>query len=241
MSRIALAILGLGLFLLTPMLVLDWIGDAKARLPGQASNLAPTGEDGSGEVAVAAAAHADYCNPELQKVLRRVLQSCGLGEGREGGGAGRGCQPVEAKTVATMRGDDFNALFLPMAERASIVQFAKNDALLDPRDREVVEDTFADRRGASWFFVVARASPEGDVAYNRELSRRRAEAVMDHLRQTFDDPDLDRQVGLLWLGEEYAQLDAARFCDWTRSGEPADCQPEDLNRSAFLAWIDCRL
>ena len=42
------------------------------------------------------------------------------------------------------------------------------------------------------------------------------------------------------LGEEYAQLDPS-FCDWTRSGESGQCEPEDLNRSAFIAWIDCRL
>jgi hypothetical protein len=63
---------------------------------------------------------------------------------------------------------------------------------------------------------------------------------MSHLSSTFEDPDLDKQVGLLWLGEEYAQLDPS-FCQWQRSGAQDQCQPEDLNRSAFLAWIDCRL
>jgi hypothetical protein len=47
-------------------------------------------------------------------------------------------------------------------------------------------------------------------------------------------------VGLLWLGEEYAQLEA-NFCAWQRSGSAEACKAEDLNRSAFLAWIDCRL
>jgi len=78
------------------------------------------------------------------------------------------------------------------------------------------------------------------VQHNRELSRARAEAVMAHLEQTFQDPELDRQVGLLWLGEEYAQLESD-FCDWRRSGAPGACRPEDLNRSAFIAWIECRL
>ena len=55
-----------------------------------------------------------------------------------------------------------------------------------------------------------------------------------------EDPELEGKVGLLWLGEEYAQLDPS-FCSWSRSGGEADCSPEDLNRSAFIAWIDCRL
>ena len=75
---------------------------------------------------------------------------------------------------------------------------------------------------------------------NRELSKQRAEGVMSHLRATFNDPDLDREVGLLWLGEEYAQLDN-EFCQWQRSGDQASCNPEHINRSAFMAWIDCRL
>jgi len=240
MARAVAVVVGLILFFLTPTLLLRWIGAAEARLEAQQGTA--RGGDGATApgVALAAPAHADYCSPELQKVLRRVLQSCGLtGDGKARGG--RGCQPVEAKTVATMRGDDFNALFLPMAERAAIVQFAKDESTLDARDRDVIENTFADRRGASWFFVVARASPEGDLAYNRELSRKRAESVMSHLEDAFADPDLEDEVGLLWLGEEYAQLDADRFCDWSRSGGADACRPEDLNRSAFLAWIDCRL
>ncbi len=76
--------------------------------------------------------------------------------------------------------------------------------------------------------------------HNRDLSMRRAEAVINHLRETFDDPDLDREVGMLWLGEEFAQLDE-QFCDWQRSGPEDECTTRDLNRSAFIAWIDCRI
>ena len=54
------------------------------------------------------------------------------------------------------------------------------------------------------------------------------------------DPDLDREVGLLWLGEEFAQLDE-EFCTWSRSGTGEQCSGDDLNRSAFVAWVDCRL
>jgi len=189
-----------------------------------------------GELApVAAASDVGYCNPELKRILRRVLLSCGL----VGGDAVRGCQPVQAKNVATMSGHDFNALFTPMKARGGIVQFDKDRADLDAGDLGLVDQVFADQRGASWFFVVARASPEGAALHNRELSKARAEAVMAHLRQQFKDPDLDKEVGMLWLGEEFAQLEA-EFCDWKRSAGDA-CKLEDLNRSAFIAWIDCQL
>ena len=61
-----------------------------------------------------------------------------------------------------------------------------------------------------------------------------------HLRAKYNDPDLDREVGLLWLGEEFAQLDE-QFCSWQRSGDASQCRTEELNRSAFVAWIDCQL
>lgn len=211
-----------------------WVGDAKERLEnieqGKAAEEAPA------EVATAAAANEGYCTPQLKQVLRRVLLSCGLAAD----GQARGCQPVDAKSVATMAGEDFNALFMPLSERVSIIQFDKNESELDPSDVKLLEETFADQRGASWFFAVARSSPEGSVEHNRELSQKRADAVMEHLRRRFNDPDLDKEVGLLWLGEEYAQLDQT-FCDWRRSGDKDECEPEHINRSAFVAWIDCRL
>ena len=55
----------------------------------------------------------------IVQYLRRVLMSCGL----VGGEAARGCQPVQAKNVATMSGTDFNALFRPMKDRGGIIQF----------------------------------------------------------------------------------------------------------------------
>jgi outer membrane protein OmpA-like peptidoglycan-associated protein len=184
---------------------------------------------------VASASDVAYCNPELKRILRRVLMSCGL----VGGGAARGCQPLEAKNVATMSGNDFNALFRPMKDRGGIVQFDLDKSDLDPADLGLVDQVFADQRGASWFFVVARSSPEGSVTHNRDLSKARAEAVMKHLRDQFKDPDLDKEVGMLWLGEEFAQLET-EFCQWKRSSSTA-CTPEEINRSAFVAWIDCQL
>jgi outer membrane protein OmpA-like peptidoglycan-associated protein len=206
-----------------------WISSAKTRLA--------EAEAVPGEAApVAAASDVGYCSPSLKKILRRVLMSCGL----VGGGAARGCQPVQAKNVATMSGPDFNALFRPMKERGGIVEFDKDKSDLDPADLQLVDTVFADQRGASWFFVVSRASPEGTVEHNRELSKARAETVMAHLKERFKDPDLEKEVGMLWLGEEFAQLES-EFCAWKRSTTGTTCTPEELNRSAFIAWIDCQL
>lgn len=183
---------------------------------------------------VASMNEEEYCSDDLKKVLRRVLQSCGLA------GDGRGCQPKDAKSVAAMAGQDFNALFLPLKDRAGILQFDQDSDVLDPADIALLDDIFKKQGGASYFFVVSRSSPEGSIDHNRDLSDRRGKAVMAHLQNTFQDPDLSKEVGLLWLGEEVGQLDT-EFCGWTRSGAQEACQPADLNRSAFVAWIDCRL
>jgi outer membrane protein OmpA-like peptidoglycan-associated protein len=219
------------LLLLPAVAVYSWVGAAGQRLSQLEAE-----EGGAAEVAVAAAADEAYCTPSLRRILRRVLESCGL----LGSGQGRGCQPIEAKNVATMSGDDFNALFTPMKDRGGIIQFEVGKADLDESARELAERLYAEKRGASYFFVVARASTDGPVRFNRDLSKKRAEAVMSHLRDTFEDPAIDREVGLLWLGAEYAQLDP-HFCEWERSGQADACRAQDINRSAFLAWIDCRL
>jgi len=232
MGRIAALALGLVLLTLPTALVLSWMGSAEARL---VEAEAATGKSAPA-VAVAAEANESYCTPELKQILRRVLASCGL-LGSEGG---RGCQPLEAKNVATLSGGDFNALFVPMRERGGIVQFELASATLDPSASTLIDRVFADRAGASYFFVVARASQDGTTEYNRKLSEQRAQAVLDHLHTAFGDSELDKQVGLLWLGEEYAQLEAS-FCGWPRNGSAEHCRPDELNRSAFLAWIECRL
>ena len=234
----AIRAVAVAIALLFPATVaVTWIHSADDRLAEEAhADTAP-----GGGVAVAAAANEQYCTVELKRILRRVLKSCGLiGQSGGTGATARGCQPVDAKTVATMSGDDFNALFLPMKDRGGIVQFDQGQSELDPADLTLIDKFFADQRGASYFFIVARASPEGSVETNRKLSQARAEALMEHLREKFPDPDLEHEVGLLWLGEEFAQLDT-NFCDWSRSGPADQCQPADINRSAFVAWIDCRL
>jgi outer membrane protein OmpA-like peptidoglycan-associated protein len=147
---------------------------------------------------------------------------------------------MQARSVAAMSGEDFNALFVPLSDRAAIIQFDQDSADLDGEALALLDRTFAAQRGASYFLVVSRASPEGALAYNRELSRKRAQAVLDHIRSRFSDPDLDQEVGLLWLGAEFAQLDKD-FCQWHRSRPNEACTTAHLNRSAFIAWIDCRL
>ena len=226
MSLIRAGVL-VGALLVPTLLITFLIRSAEARLDEAAA--APAKK----AAPVASASDVAYCNPELKRILRRVLLSCGLMTG-----GGRGCQPVQAKNVATLSGAEFNALFTPMKDRGGIVQFEVDKTDLDPEDLKLIGQVFAEQKGASWFFVVARSSPEGSVSHNRDLSRGRAEAVMNHLRQQFKDPDLEKEVGLLWLGEEFAQLDA-QFCQWRRSSQA--CAPADLNRSAFVAWIDCQL
>ena len=231
MSNAGTIATGIALLSLPIALSRSWMFAAEARLAS--SEKEPSAAPA---VAVAEEANESYCTPELKQILRRVLTSCGL----LGGEGGRGCQPLEAKNVATMAGSDFNALFLPMQSRGAIVQFPLGKSELDANATELIDRVFADRAGASYFFVVARASQDGATDFNRKLSEQRARVVMDHLHQTFDAPELDKEVGLLWLGEEYAQLDPS-FCTWQRNAQAASCKAEELNRSAFLAWIECRL
>jgi outer membrane protein OmpA-like peptidoglycan-associated protein len=209
-------------------LVASWANAAEQRLLQS--------EGAAREVAIASVANDTYCTPELKGVLRRVAASCGL---VQGGGGGRGCQPMQAQKVAALSGQDFNALFKPLSQRAHILQFDPMTTSLDPQARALVEKAWSDQRGASFFFVVARASTDGSEDYNQALSRDRAKSVLQHLEQTFHDEDLKKQVGLLWLGEEFAQL-PDEFCTWSRS-RTGDCRTSDINRSAFVAWIDCAI
>lgn len=217
------AMFGGGL-LIPAVLVMVWLGSARESLES-----AP---ETATDVAVASAAEDAYCTPKLKQIVRRVAGACGLI--KEGG---RGCKPADAKTVASLTGDDFNALFKPLASRARIVQFDADQIELDEGARAAVEKSWSEQRGASFFFVVARASADGGAEKNQLLSEKRAQAVLDHLTQKFHDPELAQQVGLLWLGEEYAQL-STEFCDWQRSRD-GECTAKEINRSAFIAWIDC--
>lgn len=221
-------VIPMGIALLVPAFMLSgWLGDAGARLAVEAPR--------QSKAAVATVAEEGYCTADLKRIVRRVAGACGLlGE------QGRGCRPADASKVVELSDNDFNALFLPLKERVRIIQYDMGKTALDEGALRAVEEAWADRGGASFFFVVARASPEGAVDKNRELSEARANAVLAHLKQRFADPDIERQVGLLWLGEEFAQL-GAEFCDWKRSRTGEKCDAKDINRSAFIAWIDCAI
>jgi len=208
-------------------LVSSWLGDARESLA--------VSEPQSSKAVTASVAEEGYCTAELKQIVRRVAGACGLL-----GAGGRGCRPADASKVVSLSGEDFNKLFLPLKDRVRIIQYDMAKAELDEGGQRAVEEAWADRGGASFFFVVSRASPEGSIEMNRELSEGRAKVVLDHLMARFADPDIERQVGLLWLGEEFAQLEAD-FCSWKRSRTGEKCDDKDINRSAFIAWIDCAI
>src|SRR5688572_22083601 len=66
-------------------------------------------KDEASEVPLATAADDAYCTTQLRQVVRRVAGACGLLES-----GARGCKPADAKSVASLTGDDFNALFKPL-------------------------------------------------------------------------------------------------------------------------------
>jgi len=201
-----------------------WLGDAKTNL--DVSETAPK------DVVRASVPEGGYCSVELKQIVRRVAGACGLL-------GGRGCQPTDASNVVKLSANDFNQLFLPLKHRVRIIQFDQSKTELDEDAKHAVEEAWGDRGMARFFFVVSRASPEGSVEKNRELSAVRAQAVLDHLMEVYKDPDIQKQVGLLWLGEEFAQL-PKEFCEWNRS-RTGECNEADINRSAFIAWIDCSI
>ncbi len=189
------------------------------------------------KVAIADHAELAYCTPQFKKVLERVLHSCGLGDttGR------RGCKPTDVKTFAEISDEDFNALFTPLKDRGAVILFKTGKYDLDEGARRLIEEKFRDRRGARYFFVVARASKVGNVDKNRALSQQRANSVLFHIKDiTRDDPELEKQVGLLWLGAEYAQF-STEYCGWTTSNPEEKCTEQAINQSALVSWIDCRL
>jgi outer membrane protein OmpA-like peptidoglycan-associated protein len=187
-------------------------------------------------VAIANDAEAPYCTPQFKTVLQRVINACGLA----GADSRRGCQPADVKTLASISDDDFNELFTPLKDRGAVIMFDDASEKLDDDGKKVIDELWLDRRGARYFFVVARASKTGSAEYNRTLSHKRANSVMFHLGDKFKDPELDKQVGLLWLGNEFAQL-GQEYCQWNVSRAKKPCAAEAINRSAFVSWVDCQL
>lgn len=188
------------------------------------------------QVAVAQHAEVAYCTPRFKQVLERVLHSCGLSKGE----ARRGCKPADVKTFASISDEDFNELFTPLKDRGGSILFDEGKHELDDKGKKLLEQRWFDRKGARYFFVVARASKTGTPAKNRALSHRRANSVMFHLKEISKDPEIEQKVGLLWLGNEYAQL-SKEYCAWPNSRADKKCDQEAINRSAFVSWVDCRL
>ncbi len=189
------------------------------------------------KVAVADHTEAAYCTPQFKTVLQRVLNACGL-VGQE---SRRGCQPADVKTFASINDEDFNALFTPLSERGAILMFDDGKEILDDGGKKLLQEKWEDRRGARYFFIVARASKKGTADNNRALSHKRANSVQFFLQETTHDPDLEKQVGMLWLGSEFAQL-PTEYCEkWMNSHDGKKCDTEAVNRSAFISWVDCRL
>jgi outer membrane protein OmpA-like peptidoglycan-associated protein len=223
--------IGAGVLTLTVLLVSirGAVKDAGTRLA--------TPEANKPAVAVADQAQAPYCTPQFMQVLERVLHSCGLAEGD----SRRGCKPADVKTFASISDEDFNALFRPLKNRGGMILFDTGSDTLDDGAKKLIEDRWSDRKGARYFLVVARASKTGTQAKNQALSHRRANSVMFHIKESSGEPDVERKVGLLWLGSEFAQLDPKEFCQWTNSREGTKCDDDAVNRSAFASWVDCRL
>jgi outer membrane protein OmpA-like peptidoglycan-associated protein len=186
--------------------------------------------------AVAAASDLGFCTEGFKTVLRRVLDSCGLLTAN----SRRGCTPGNLKQVAAISDKDFVSLFNPLADRAGILTFGQGKEELTDEALAMLEKKWMDTRGASVFLVVARASPEGGTEANQALSHKRANSVLFHLQKKFNDPELEQKVGLLWLGEEYAQL-SDEYCKWEHAGSATACGQADINRSAFVSWVDCQL
>ncbi|MGC4091541.1 MAG: hypothetical protein QM756_27405 [Polyangiaceae bacterium] len=208
--------------------VRGWVGAANERLN------APKAE--KSKVAIADQAEVGYCTPRFKEVLDRVLHSCGLATDE----TRRGCKPSDVKTFASISDEDFNELFTPLRERGAVVQYDEGMDDLDANAKKLLEDKWFARKGARYFFVVARASKSGTQAKNRALSHRRANSVMYHLKSVAEDPEIEKKVGLLWLGNEFAQL-SKEYCGWQTSRPDKKCDDEAINRSAFVSWVDCRL
>lgn len=217
-------------------LVLVVTGAVGAMVHGAKDRLEHPEESARAQVAVADDAEMAYCTPAFKEVLQRVINACGL----VGTEQRRGCQPADVKTFASISGPDFNELFAPLKERGAVVLFEEGSDALDDAARKLLDGRWDDRKGARYFFVVARASKDGTTEGNRALSHKRANSVMIHLKDATQDPELDKQVGLLWLGSEFAQFDKT-YCEWPNSHSDKRCTPEAINRSAFVSWVDCRL
>ena len=148
-----------------------------------------------------------------------MLHACGL----VGAESRRGCQPADVK-IARVRSATTTSTRSSRRSRPRRRHHVRRRLGEARRRRQEasIEDVWVDRRGARYFFVVARASKTGTPDFNRALSHKRANSVLFLLTDKFKDPDLDKEVGLLWLGNEFAQL-GKEYCDWNASRDKKKC------------------
>ena len=120
--------------------------------------------------------------------------------------------------------------------------FAADSAALDSTARTTLDNQAAWLKQYPQWLVKLQgfADDSGSEGAQVALSQKRANSVMFHLNGVANDPELDKKVGLLWLGNEFAQLSKS-YCSWTTSRPDEKCDDEAINRSAFVSWVDCRL
>jgi outer membrane protein OmpA-like peptidoglycan-associated protein len=237
MALVVSALTGLGLVGGSALFVEHEVSSAKKRLDAPPEAIAEEATEKKTEVPVADHKEESYCTPEFKKVLARVVDACGL----SGQDARRGCEPVDVRNFASINDEDFNALFNPLIERGGIVLFDDNSEKLDAGAQALIEEKWSERKGARYFFIVARASKTGTKEHNLALSQKRANSVLFHLQEKSGETDLDKKVGLLWLGSQYAQLPKDYCGTWKHSRKGKPCNDQAINRSAFISWVDCRL
>jgi outer membrane protein OmpA-like peptidoglycan-associated protein len=232
------ALVGIALVGTSTLFVEHQVSSAKERLDAPPEKLAEeAAAEKKEEVPIADHTEASYCTPEFKKVLARVVEACGL----SGQDARRGCEPVDVRNFASINDEDFNALFHPLVERGGIVLFDDNSDKLDAGATALIEEKWSERKGARYFFIVARASKTGTKEANLALSQKRANSVMFQLQEKSGETDLDKKVGMLWLGSQYAQLPKDYCGTWKHSRAGKPCNDQAINRSAFISWVDCRL
>jgi outer membrane protein OmpA-like peptidoglycan-associated protein len=236
MPLVVAALVGLASVGASGLFVEHEVSSAKRRLDTPQAEIV-TAEKKPEEVPVADHAEAPYCTPEFRSVLARVVDACGL----SGPEARRGCEPVDVRNFASINDADFNALFDPLVERGGIILFDDNSDKIDDAAKKLIEEKWEERRGARYFFIVARASKTGSKDHNLALSQKRANSVFFHIEDWTKEKDLDKKVGMLWLGSQYAQLPKDYCKTWKHSRAGKPCNDEAINRSAFISWVDCRL
>ena len=98
--------------------------------------------------------------------------------------------------------------------------------ILNPATEEVIAQVA--EGGPEDIELAVSAAHKGFEALRDMGARKRGRLLLDLARAIED------------RFEEFAQLDEG-FCDWKRSGSTDDCSTTDLNRSAFVTWVDCTL